>query len=140
MGTRSKKDGRLIKTPSGDLVAQQHFESRVEILPPPDELERYEAMHPGTAKIILDSYTAQVNHRMALEDAVIKGDNKRANRGQIISAVLVFVCVLIGGFLIYIDKKVEGLATIIISLGTLLTAFYSGAILRKIERVQKGKR
>jgi len=126
--------------PSGDLVAQQNIESRVDILPPPDELERYEAMYPGTTKIIVDSYMAQVNHRIALEDAVIEGDNKRANRGQVISAVLVSLCIVIGGFLIYFDKKIEGLATIIISLGTLLTAFYSGAILRKIERVQKEKK
>jgi hypothetical protein len=50
------------------------------------------------------------------------------------------VCIVLGGFLIYLDKKVEGLSTILVSLGTLLTAFYGGAIIRKIERVEKNKK
>jgi len=140
MGARSKKDRRIAQTPSGELIAYQHTESRVDILPPPDELERYEAMHPGTAKVILDSYVAQVNHRIELEKNTILGDNKRANRGQIISAILAFLCITIGGFLIYHDKNTAGLAMILVSLATLLTAFYGGAILRKAERNQKVKK
>jgi hypothetical protein len=126
--------------PSGDLFAYQHTESRTDILPPPDEMERFEALHPGITKIILDTYVAQVNHRMALETTVIEGDNKRATRGQIISGVLGLVCIVSGGILTYLGKDVVGLSLIFGSIGTLLTAFYGGAILRKIERVQKDRR
>ena len=137
MGTRSKKDRKLTEMPNGALVAYDHVEYRADVLPPPDELERYEKMNPGTAKAILESYIAQSNHRMELEKAVIGGDNKRANRGQIISAAITLLCMVIGGGLLYLDKDIAGLALILGSLGTLLTAFYGGAILRKIERTNK---
>ena len=126
--------------PSGNLVAYQHTESRTDILPPPEELERYEQIHPGITKIILDTYIGQVNHRIKLESSVIENDNKRANRGQIVSAVLTFFCITAGSILTYFDKNIVGLSLIIGSIGTLLTAFYGGAILRKIERVQKDKK
>ncbi len=110
MGTRSKKNRRLVKTPSGDLLAQQYYESRTDILPPPDELERYETMYQGTTKIILDTYVAQVKHRMALESTVIEADNKRANRGQIISGLLALLSIASGSFLTYFGKDAVGLS------------------------------
>jgi len=140
MGTSSKKNRRIAKLPTGELVAYDHLEYRVEILPPPDELERYERIYPGTGKIILDSYVAQVNHRMGLESSVITSDNKRANRGQVISAILAFLCIISGSILTYLGKNVVGLSLILGSIGTLLTAFYGGAILRKIERINKEKK
>jgi uncharacterized membrane protein len=140
MGTRSKKDRRLTQTPSGDLVAYQRTEFRADILPPPDELERYEAMYPGTAKTILDTYVAQVEHRMKLETSVIDGDNRRADRGQTISAVITFLSIATGSILTFLGKDVVGLSLIFGSIGTLLTAFYGGAILRKIERTEKDKK
>jgi drug/metabolite transporter (DMT)-like permease len=90
--------------------------------------------------MVFDNFLNQSNHRMELEKATIFGDNKRANRGQIVSAIIVFLCIATGGFLIYHDKNIGGLATILGSLATLLTAFYSGAIIRKKERLQKEKK
>jgi len=139
MGTSSKKNRRIAKLPSGELVAYDQLEYRVEILPPPDELERYEKIYPGTGKLILDSYVAQVNHRMELEKTVVFGDSKRASIGQRISACLAFLCIILGGLLTYFNKDVAGLSLIIGSIGTLLTAFYGGAILRKLERTRKDK-
>jgi uncharacterized membrane protein len=140
MGTGVKKDRRLMKAPSGEILAFDHTEFRSSILPPPDELERYEALNQGTAKIILDTYVAQVNHRMTLEDAVIKGDDKRATRGQIIAGALGFVCIASGTVLAFLGKDVVGMSLIIGSIGTLLTAFYGGAIIRTIERTKKAGR
>jgi uncharacterized membrane protein len=123
--------------PNGDYLAIQHTESRTDILPPPNEMERYENIYPGTTKIMIDTYTAQVAHRIKLETMVIEGDNKRANKGQIISAAIAFVCIGIGAVLTYLDKNVAGLSFLFGSIGTLLTAFYGGAIIRKIERTKK---
>ena len=91
-------------------------------------------------KLVFDNFISQSNHRMELEKTTISGDNKRADRGQIISAILAFLCLAVGGFLTYLDKNVAGLSMIFGSLATLLTAFYGGAILRKIERTQKDKK
>jgi uncharacterized membrane protein len=135
-----KKERQLVETPSGNLIAQQRFEYRVSILPPPDELERYEAMHLGTTKVILDSYIGQINHRMELEKIVVTEDNKRANIGQIISGILAFLSIISGSILSFLGKDAIGLSLIIGSVGTLLTAFYGGAILRKFEREKKDRR
>jgi hypothetical protein len=42
-----------------------------------------------------------------------------------------------GGVLTYFDKNVAGLSLIFGSLGTLLTAFYGGALIRRKERKEK---
>jgi hypothetical protein len=146
MSNRNKKDRRLTtatKTPKEitKVSTEYNFMAFTQSpRPQSEELEKLEKLYPGVTKLVYDNFLAQTNHRMELEKATILGDNKRANRGQVISAVLVFLCVTIGGFLIYLNKNVEGLSMILLSLGTLLTAFYGGAILRKIERVQKGKK
>ena len=88
MGNRTKRERRIAKMQSGEMVSYDRAEYRADILPPPDEIERYEKLNPGTIKILLDTYMAQSEHRMKLENVVVTGDNKRANRGQIISAIL----------------------------------------------------
>ena len=137
MGTRAKKRGHVVRTQSGEMVAYEQNEFRADILPPPDELERYEAMNPGTTKIILESYINQVNHRMKLEESVIESDNKRANKAQIISAFIIGSCIVAGSVLAFFDKNLAGLSLIFGSVGALLTAFYGGSILRKMERSKK---
>jgi len=139
MGTREKKDRRLAQTPSGGIVAYQQTEVRVDILPPPDEMLKYEQIYPGITKMMLDAYTMQINHRINIETTVIEGDNKRANRGQIISAILSFFCISLGGILTFLGYNVVGLSLIVGSIGTLLTAFYGGALMRKFERTRKDK-
>jgi uncharacterized membrane protein len=113
MGSRSKKDRHLAQTPSGDMVAYQRTEFRADILPPPDELERYEAMYPGTAKTILDTYVSQVEHRIKLETSVIEGDIRRADRGQIVSAIIAFLSIATGGLLTFVGKDIVGLSLIV---------------------------
>jgi uncharacterized membrane protein len=110
---------------------------RVGPLPPPAELKEYEALMPGVTKILFDNYIKQSNHRMDLEKTVITGDNKRADKGQTISGILAALGIVVGGVLSFMGKDVAGLSLIIGSLGTLLTAFYGGAIIRKNERVEK---
>jgi uncharacterized membrane protein len=108
-------------------------------LPPPAEVEKYEILYSGATKLLFDNFLQQSNHRMELEKTTVQNDNKRANRGQIISAIMAFYCITTGGVLTFLGHNVVGLSLIIGSIGTLLTAFYGGAILRKIERIEKNK-
>jgi uncharacterized membrane protein len=138
MSNRIKKDRRIAAT-TQETAEYGFMAVRQSPLPPPTELEKFEVLYPGAAKLVFDNFISQSNHRMELEKMTISGDNKRADRGQIISAILSVLCIATGGFLTYLDKNVAGLSMIFGSLGTLLTAFYGGAILRKIERTQKDK-
>jgi hypothetical protein len=77
---------------------------------------------------------------MDLEKIVISGDNKRADRGQVLSFILGMTALIGGVVLIILGKDGFGFASIIGALATLLGAFFGGAILRKIERQgKKGK-
>jgi drug/metabolite transporter (DMT)-like permease len=107
------------------------------ILPPAAELEKLEVIYPGIAKRILDNWDNQGKHRQELERFVIAGDSRRADIGQWLAFAL-GVIALVGGFvLIAIGKDGAGIATVIGSVATLLTAFFGGALLRKMERQKK---
>jgi uncharacterized membrane protein len=145
MSKRIKKDRRIAAVQISDETTQASAEYsfmalRQSPLPPSAELEKFETLYPGVTKLVFDNFINQSNHRMELEKSTILADNKRANRGQVISAVLVFLCVLIGGFLIFFNKNIEGIVMVLTSLGVLITAFYGGAILRINERIRKEKR
>jgi uncharacterized membrane protein len=108
-------------------------------LPPPDEMERYERLYPGSTKMLLELLKEQSGHRMELEKTVIKGDNRRANIAQWLSFALGMTALIGGVILILKGKDGFGFASIIGALATLLSAFVGGAILRKIERQKKTK-
>ncbi|MFZ4618457.1 MAG: DUF2335 domain-containing protein [Rectinemataceae bacterium] len=109
------------------------------ILPPAGELEKLEGIYPGITVRILDNWDNQGKHRQELEKFVIARDNRRADIGQWLAFTL-GVIALLGGFgLLAIGKDGAGTATVIGSVATLLTAFFGGALLRKIERQQKSK-
>lgn len=67
---------------------------RASILPPPDEMERYEQHCPGITKDLIDSYLAQVAHRTELEKIVITSKEKRANKGQNYAFILGMVALV----------------------------------------------
>lgn len=142
MSNRSKKDRRLAKLENNPPVPEYNILAafRSGPLPPPAEMEKYEVLYPGATKLLLDNFVKQTDHRIELENAVIKGDNKRANRGQIISALLAFLCISFGGVLTYLGKDAVGLSLIFGSIASLLAAFYGGTLLRKKEREIKRKK
>jgi uncharacterized membrane protein len=46
-------------------------------LPPPEELEKYEALLPGATKMLFDNLISQTNHRMELEKREREGKNPK---------------------------------------------------------------
>lgn len=144
MGTRDKKNRRILDIPQGTdssrtnafIQASYH---RSSILPPPNELERYEALNPGTTKTILESFQKQVDHRIAIERAVIEGDTKRANNGQTMAFIIVVLVLSAGFSLVFLGKDVIGISTVVASLATLLGAFLYGTHSRRKERERKAK-
>jgi hypothetical protein len=51
-------------------------------------MEKYEQLHPGTTKMLLELFGEQSRHRMELEKTVINGDSQRANVAQWLSFAL----------------------------------------------------
>lgn len=51
-------------------------------LPEHSDLRAYDMVVPGSAKVIVDAFQDQTNHRRDLERAVVSGSDGRSGRGQ----------------------------------------------------------
>jgi len=75
----------------------QHIEGP---LPSGRELKRYREADPSAPRIILDEFRAESRHRRYMEREIIKGENRRADRGQIFALLIIVVGLTISAFLI----------------------------------------
>lgn len=66
------------------------------LLPPPDELEKYEHVFPGAAKRIFAMAETQGHHRRELEKSLVDNEYKEASRGQICAATLGALAIVSG--------------------------------------------
>lgn len=87
------------------------------VIPPPALLEHYERISPGAANRILTQFEEQGRHRRKLENQVIWNNVVGGILGQLFGFLLMVSAVGLGGFLIYSDKPVAGLASIISAVG-----------------------
>lgn len=128
--TNNQKKGNLVKA---QMVAA-HYSAP---FPPATELEHYEAIYPGFSKILMDRYVKQSDHRMDLERKVVDSGIKNTARGQLFAFLLSLITILIGAFLIYLDKDILGISAILGALATLVGIFIYGNKSKKDERIKK---
>ena len=107
------------------------------ILPPAAELERYNEIIPHGAERIMLMAEEQSKHRRDMERIVVTGDSGRANRGQIIAAIVVMSALVAGTYLIVNGFDIQGLVTMLTPLAAVALAFITGTAQRKKERLKK---
>lgn len=102
-------------------------------MPPPALFEEYEAILPGTALVIRDSWVNQQEHRRKMEerDMVLREEAQDASiglssRGQIIAAVLGVGIIALGFYMVYMGAFGQAAAIAIGSLVAFAIAFYTG--------------
>ena len=135
----AKRAGQVSKQGENQVVAQMMSIERSSILPPPDEMERYEKLSPGLTTTLINTYQKQAEHRMELEKTVISSCISNAKRGQIF-AFTIAMTALLGGFaLLFLDKNILGITSILGSLAALVGVFIYGNKSKKDERIQKEK-
>lgn len=121
------------------MVAHYEHEMHVGPLPAPRTLKEYNDINPGFSEAILQQFVSQGDHRRHLEQEVIRGDVRRANWG-LVCGTLITIVALVGSF--YVISKghgVEGVAGIILALGTLVGALVYSVYNRRVERNQKAE-
>ena len=74
---------------------------------------------------------------MELEKQVITSGMQNARRGQLFAFILALITIAGGFVLIFLNKDVLGIASIISSLSVLLGVFIYGNKSKKNERIQK---
>ena len=140
MGTGVKKYRRASGSTERNSSIQQTtttFIARKGLLPPPDEMEKYEQLVPGITDRLLTTYEKQVDHRMGLENKVIASDIKKSYTGQILAFIICLLTIAGGIFLSAIGKDIVGLAAIFIPLAALITAFLKTSKIRREELKNK---
>lgn len=117
----------------------QIMESYSGPLPKPEILQKYDEILPGSAERIMKMAEEQAKHRHKLEEKVVFTNSGNSRLGVIFAFILTIVTIVGGGFLIYNNKGLEGLAAIITAIGALSSIFIFGKNKEKKELDQKEK-
>jgi len=143
MSNRSKRDRRLAKLEQNQPAVPEYSimaaAFRKGPLPPPEEMQKYEGLYPGATKLLFDNFVAQTNHRIELENTVIQGDNKRADRAQRNSFIIAVVILLLAAALFFTDKDGYAIAAVFSAIAPIIIAFINTSISRRKEREDKRK-
>ena len=108
-------------------------------LPPPDILERYNDVYSGSAKIIIDNFIIQSNHRRSLEAIVIKAGSRDSLIG-IISAFILGMTAIIGSVICILHNKESfGFSLGLTGIGGLVGTFIYGTRQKRLERENKSR-
>lgn len=108
-------------------------------IPPPKLLEDYNHVQPGTAKMILDLWEKQVNHRMDLEQTVIKSDIRRSWAGLFAGFLIAVGTIGTGGYLVHSGHDTAGGTIATVGLGSLVGTFIYGTRSQRTERIRKAQ-
>lgn len=106
-------------------------------IPPASEFAKYEEVLPGSADRILKMAEKQSEHRRAMEDRTLAEGIKASRRGQIFGFILALVVVLVGCWLLIMEKNAWGLAAIIAEVVGLVGLFVYNRESEKDELKQK---
>jgi len=77
-------------------------------LPSARELQRYRRADPSAPDIILKEFRAEAKHRRHLERAIVNGENRRADRGQVFALIILLVGLSYSALLIYGGHDLAG--------------------------------
>ena len=108
-------------------------------LPPPDALQRYEEILPGSADRILQMAEKQQEYAYNLNSTVIFGDSKRAHLGLIAGFIISALGIGGGIYLIATGHDWAGLALAGINLTGLVGVFVYGSKARRDERIHNAE-
>ncbi|MHB8710486.1 MAG: DUF2335 domain-containing protein [Minisyncoccota bacterium] len=102
------------------MVARTSFSGP---LPPPEILRGYESVLPGLADRIVKMAENQSVHRQRLESRVIWFDGVRSSLGLVFGLIIALAGIVAGTYLILNGNDTAGLASLIIPLGVIVSAF-----------------
>lgn len=106
-------------------------------IPPPELLEGYENIVPGAADRIIRMTERQIDHRTNIESLIVKGDNRRADRGLTFAFMLGILCIVVAATLAYLGQPNVAIVIIVVLFGTGTTTYIYGTNVRKQERKNK---
>lgn len=95
-------------------------------LPPPQHLEQYNQILPGSAERILSMAEKQQEHRMAVENSVLLTVNKAHLSGLRFAFIIFMTCLLLSGYALYLDKMTFAVGTLLVGIAGATVSFITG--------------
>ena len=128
------------KEKSKIFLSQQRIETSFNgPIPPPNFLEKYNNIIPNGAERILAMAEQQQAHRQYMEKTVVESDVRRSDRGLILGFIVTLLFGVGGIYLVAKGHNLNGLATILAPLVTLVGTFIYSQKNRKEERIERSK-
>lgn len=106
-------------------------------LPPPEALERYEALFPGFTERCVIQWESQSKHRQGLESTHLLGTIDSERRGQQFGLAASLAALLLAGYTITLGHVVEGISLAIGEAAVLAGVFVYGRNAQRAERKEK---
>jgi uncharacterized membrane protein len=108
-------------------------------LPPPDILQGYENVLPGSAERILAMAERQAAHRQYLEQKIVEDSSQRANIGMWLGFSIAIVVLAVSAALIWTGYGWQGTVLGSVDVVGLATVFVVGRAEQRRERVEKAE-
>lgn len=125
MSTKHQKSVQASgKNDNGQEVKLVHQEAYQGPLPHPDLLVKYEEIIPGSAERILSMAEKEQQHRHQLENEVIKKEIAQKGRGLYFGFTLALLIIVVGAYLLVIDKSLQGFSLILGSIAMIIAPFF----------------
>lgn len=125
MSTKHQKSVQASgKNDNGQEVKLVHQEAYQGPLPHPDLLVKYEEIIPGAAERILSMAEKEQQHRHQLESEVIKKEIAQKGRGLNFGFTLALLIIVVGAYLLVIDKSLQGFSLILGSIAMIIAPFF----------------
>lgn len=125
MSTKHQKSVQASgKNDNGQEVKLVHQEAYQGPLPHPDLLVKYEEIIPGSAERILSMAEKEQQHRHQLENEVIKKEIAQKGKGLNFGFTLALLIIVVGAYLLIIDKSLQGFSLILGSIAMIIAPFF----------------
>lgn len=125
MSTKHQKSMQASKKNDiGQEMKVVHQEAYQGPLPHPDLLKKFDEIVPGAAERILSMAEKEQQHRHQLENEVIKKEIAQKGRGLNFGFTLALLIIVVGAYLLIIDKSLQGFSLILGSIGMIIAPFF----------------
>lgn len=124
-----------LRAPNGVVLHQSQTFSGP--LPPPEVLEKFESVVPGSAERIIKMAEEQSAHRKYLERMVIESDVARSKWGQALGFLIAIAGLAISAIIAIYGNAIAGGIIGVGTLASLVGVFMYGSSTRSKERIEK---
>ncbi len=106
---------------------------------PPEVLQGYENLVPGSAARFFDLFESQARHRMEMESRALSNDNHRSWAGLLFGFIVALSAIISGAVAVVLGHDAAGATIATGSIVALVSVFVYGSRGQRMERIRKAE-